>query len=137
MVKPSTTSFGGHPCSFSSTVLPQLGLQDLEHLSHMKHEFLHGDSSQFLFSLVISFTFHFRLVHNVSFYVLKSLLDVKYEVARACFLDLTMYELMKVQTLCRYSFIRHNPFRILLRLAQLFGTTTMQLRLRNLLCCGE
>ena len=29
------------------------------------------------------FTFHFRLVHNVSFYVLKSLLDVKYEVARA------------------------------------------------------
>ena len=105
MVKPSTTSFGGHPCSFSSIVPPQLELHNLEHLSHMKHEFLHGDSSQFLFSLVILFTFHFRLVHNVSYYVLKSLLDVKYEVARACFLDLTMFELMKVQTLHHYSFI--------------------------------
>ena len=38
----------------------------------------------------------FRLVHNLSFYVLQALLDVEYKVARACFHDLVMFEVMKV-----------------------------------------
>ena len=38
----------------------------------------------------------FRLVHNLSYYVLQALFDMSYEVARACFQDLIMYEVMKV-----------------------------------------
>ena len=38
----------------------------------------------------------FRLVHNLSYYVLQALFDISYEVARAAFQDLIMYEVMKV-----------------------------------------
>lgn len=43
-----------------------------------------------------------RLVHNLSYYVLQALLDVRYEVARSCFHDLVLFEVMKVAYIQRF-----------------------------------